>query len=192
MRERYYFIYRLRGWLMVPLFVFIYLCRWCEIESDYLIFPLGVFIFLSGLSLRIWAQMHLHYCLRNRMILTITGPYNFVRNPVYIGNILVFLGVTVLCEILYFVPVVLVYCAVVYAFVVQYEEVHMLNKYKIDYERYFKTVPRWLPRFLGFINTQKFEVKHFLFPSIMVELRCLLLLFIPILKELADPQNAVH
>lgn len=190
MHEKYYLIYRLRGWLMVPPLVFVYLCHQGEVEYNLLLFSLGGFVFLAGLSLRIWAQMHLHYRLSNHKILTTTGPYTLVRNPIYMGNILLFLGITIASELVWFCPVILAYCAIIYASVVRHEEIHLLNKYKDDYKRYLKAVPRWLPRLQPPANAKRFEAKCFLFPSIMVEIHFLLLLLIPILKELSESYRA--
>lgn len=102
------YFYRYRGFLVIPPMIFALICFKWEIEEPF-IWPLGIGIFLMGVILRLWAQQHLHYGLKVRKKLTITGPYSFVRNPMYIGNILICLGTTVISELLWFVPITLYY-----------------------------------------------------------------------------------
>ncbi len=173
--------YRFRGYL-VPL-PLIFAVAWfgCETE-EFFIWPIGIGLFLMGIGLRIWAQQHVHYGLRARKSLTITGPYSFVRNPLYIGNILICLGAVIISELLWLVPITLFYCSWLYSLAVRYEEAHLLDKYGESYRRYREQVPRWFPRVshlknLGLLN-------EYLRQSIVVELPRLLLLAPYIIKEI--------
>jgi protein-S-isoprenylcysteine O-methyltransferase Ste14 len=79
--------------------------------------------------------------------LVITGPYNYVRNPIYVGVLLIFLG-----HFLWFgYWALLIYTASaligVHLFVILYEEPTLKRKFGSEYEEYFKRVPRWIPRF---------------------------------------------
>jgi len=185
LRDRFFLAYRLRGWLMVPPFVFVILCFWGENENNWVILPLGGAVFLAGLVIRIWAQMHLHYRLKVKKILTTTGPYSLVRNPIYIANTLILLGICILSGLLWFLPIMLIYCAAVYAFVVRCEETHLLKKYNEDdqYREYLENVPRWIPRFRSIAESKPFEAKRFLFAGIIAEVHCLLLLIPVVLKK---------
>jgi len=107
---------------------------------------LGLFIFISGLFLRIWAQQHLHYRLKIHKRLTVTGPYSLVRNPMYIGNILICSGLTIISELLWILPITLFYNFGLYSLVIRYEEVHLIEKYGESYRKYKEKVPRWLPK----------------------------------------------
>lgn len=78
--------------------------------------------------------------------LVVRGLYKYVRNPMYIGVLSLVIG-----QAVWFESRVLVgYAALVYllffAFVVFYEEPVLRQKFGESYERYCKTVPRWLPR----------------------------------------------
>ncbi len=181
MAERYSTAYKLRGILMAPLYLFMMTVFFHEMERDAVIWPVGAGLFLEGVLIRIWTQMHLHYRLRVRKKLTTTGPYSIIRNPIYIANTTMLLGLTVMSELLWFLPVTLVWCMVVYSLVVRHEEAHLLEKYDKPYVEYVKTVPRWLPR-LGQRVAASEDTRSFLWPSIVAELHCFLL-FVPVIGK---------
>jgi protein-S-isoprenylcysteine O-methyltransferase Ste14 len=74
------------------------------------------------------------------------GLYRHVRNPMYVGAVLVLVGEALFfeSEILgfYFAIMALSY----HLFVVLYEEPHLQAAFGADYERYRAAVPRWIPR----------------------------------------------
>ena len=79
--------------------------------------------------------------------LVITGFYHYVRNPIYVGVLLIFLG-----HFLWFGYWALLIYAVfafigVHSFVVLYEEPTLKRKFGTSYEDYLKRVPRWIPKF---------------------------------------------
>jgi protein-S-isoprenylcysteine O-methyltransferase Ste14 len=176
-------IFKLRGILMVPPIIFAVLCTWSETERPAIIFPVCGAVFIAGWLLRIWSQMHLHYRLKIHKALTLTGPYIYVRNPIYIGNTLMLVGAVIMSELLWFAPVMLVYCMAVYNVVVHYEESHLLAKYGSEYADYMSKVPRWIPNPLKRGVSVIFNVRQFLFPSILAEMPSLLLLLPFIAKD---------
>lgn len=190
MRKRdtpYYWVYRVRGFAMAPLLTIMLLCRWNEVDLDLVVFPAGFAIFMIGLGIRIWAQMHLHYRLSVRKQLTTTGPYQYLRNPIYIGNMVILAGLCVMSELLWFLPMVMIYSLAVYHMVVRHEEAHLEQKYGEDYQAFLNRVPRWIPR-IPRVQKDAKSVRHFLFPSVRVELYNFLFLAVPILKELIIDQ----
>ena len=79
--------------------------------------------------------------------LVVSGLYKYVRNPMYVGILLVILG-----HFLWFgFWNLLIYAAVVFAafsaFVIFYEEPTLKRNFGAAYEDYLKRVPRWIPRF---------------------------------------------
>ncbi|MCI3274122.1 methyltransferase family protein [Streptomyces cylindrosporus] len=78
--------------------------------------------------------------------LVVTGPYRYVRNPIYLAVAAVLCGQALLLAR----PVVFVYCAcvlpVMWAFVRWYEEPGLVRRFGADYERYRRAVPGWWPR----------------------------------------------
>jgi len=168
--------YRLRGALLVPFYLFIVLWFSGEIEARMLVIPLGGILFGFGLFLRIWAQTHLHYRLKEHKILTLTGPYTYVRNPIYIGNTFILAGLTVLTGLLWFLPIMLMACAFTYHMTVKYEEYHLAMKYGQDYVDFTRSIPRWMPSFRRMRNETNNSIRKYLLRSIMAELHILLLL----------------
>ncbi len=138
--------FKLRGLALAPLVALLGLCRWNELEHPGGVWGGGRPIFRAGVGLRVWAQRHLCYRLKTAPRLAVTGPYAHVRNPVYIGNLLLLAGLAVACELLWAVPLVLAWGGLVYALAVRFEESRLLKRYGAEYERFRARVPRWLPR----------------------------------------------
>lgn len=176
-------IYRRRGLLMVPPFVFMALCTWKEAENHVLVFGLGGLVFGVGLSLRIWSQMHLHHRLKVGKILTTTGPYVYIRNPCYVANALMLTAAAFLSELYWFVPLMLIYCAIVYSFVVRYEEDKLIKQYGTLYANYFARVPRWFPKLKFYPEMSGIKMHKYLRPSILVEMQNLLMVIPFLIKE---------
>ncbi len=79
--------------------------------------------------------------------LVVSGLYNYVRNPMYVGVLLVIIG-----HFLWFgFWNLLIYAAIVtiafHSFVTLYEEPNLKKKFGAMYEDYFRRVPRWIPKF---------------------------------------------
>jgi len=174
--------YQFRGILVSPPLLFAIFSFSHEIENDWLIWPLGILTFILGFTLRIWAQQHIHYRLDIRRHLTTTGPYSFVRNPIYIGNTLICLSATILSELLWLIPVTIVWCAVVYSLVVHYEETRLKELYGEEYLRYMLETPRWTPNFLNIKNIKL--INQYFGISILAEIHCFLILVPFVLKEI--------
>jgi protein-S-isoprenylcysteine O-methyltransferase Ste14 len=103
---------------------------------------LGLPPIVIGQALRIWACGHL---VKNKR-LTTTGPYAHVKNPLYVGTILITAGFCLLAQPL-LTPIVLVGFYAYYMPRKRKIEGDRLRKiYGEAYERYEKAVPDLLPR----------------------------------------------
>jgi len=169
---------------MVPLVAAMFFCRWLETERQWVVFSLGGVVFLAGVLTRVWAQMHLRHRLKVKMTLTSTGPYGYVRNPLYIGNTLILVGLSIMAGLVWLAPITILYCAVVYTFVVRQEESRLRETYGEPYLEYVQRVPRWIPHFRSPPVSERVSLQPFLMPSVRAELHNFLFLAVPVLKEL--------
>jgi protein-S-isoprenylcysteine O-methyltransferase Ste14 len=72
--------------------------------------------------------------------------FGVIRHPIYLGEILFFLGFLILSLSLAAMAVWVVAVAFLH-FIAKYEEKLLLARFGADYEKYLREVPRWLPRF---------------------------------------------
>jgi len=77
--------------------------------------------------------------------LVIIGFYRYVRNPIYVGVLSIFLG-----HFLWFGYWALLSYTIfafigVHFFIILYEEPTLKKKFGAEYEEYCKRVPRWIP-----------------------------------------------
>jgi len=84
--------------------------------------------------------------------LVISGPFAFVRNPLYVGNILLYFGIGIMSWSLFpFLQIVaLLFFAVQYHFIALEEEKFLKEKFGEAYKNYFKNVPRFIPQFIPY------------------------------------------
>jgi len=172
---------RWRGPVAALPVIFCIFCFVGECENDFVTWPLGMLLFAMGWALRMWAQKHLGYRLTIKRTVTTSGPYALVRNPIYIANTLVIVGTVVMSEVLWMIPVTLLWCAMTYALVVRYEEQHLAVTYGGDYVHYLVATPRWLPRLES-------PSGHAHFPSsssqiVLAELYVIFIVAAPLVKE---------
>jgi protein-S-isoprenylcysteine O-methyltransferase Ste14 len=78
--------------------------------------------------------------------LVVTGLYRYIRNPIYVGVLSIFLG-----HFLWFgYWSLLIYTLIafigVHFFIILYEEPTLKRNFGAAYEDYLKRVPRWIPR----------------------------------------------
>ena len=76
------------------------------------------------------------------------GPYQWVRNPMYLAVLSIVIGEAILFRSYLLVGYALLVWAVVHMFVVFVEEPSLRHQFGESYETYLSSVPRWLPRFL--------------------------------------------
>jgi protein-S-isoprenylcysteine O-methyltransferase Ste14 len=81
-------------------------------------------------------------------ILVKEGPYQWVRNPMYLAVLSIVIGQAILFRSFLLVGYALLVGVVVHLFVVFVEEPSLRHQFGESYESYLRTVPRWLARFL--------------------------------------------
>lgn len=114
-------------------------------------------IALLGLALRAWAAGHL----RKNQQLTDSGPYAWVRNPLYIGTLLAALGCTVAAARPSLATLVGAVFVFVYLPVMEQEEQHLAKIFP-EFEEYAKRVPQLFPRVPKVDPPQRFSFEVYL------------------------------
>ena len=121
-----------------------------DIEHGYIIWPLGISIILLGVGIRVSSTKHIGRRIptmkKKGKELVRTGPYAIVRNPLYIGNIMIATGLSILSGFIWLIPVLILYFFILNHFVVLYEEKKLLSRWGDEYQTYLNEVPRWMPR----------------------------------------------
>jgi len=78
--------------------------------------------------------------------LVVRGPYQFVRNPMYIGAGFALAGAALFYHSTAFLGYTALFVLVAHLFVVWYEEPTLRQTFGADYETYSRRVHRWWPR----------------------------------------------
>ncbi len=103
----------------------------------------GLGMTIVGLLLRTWACGYLE---KERELIT-TGPYRFTRNPLYLGNLLIGIGVVVGARSLWVLALTLVLFLIFYPVVIITEKQKMRKLFPEEYSTYMEKVPLFFPTF---------------------------------------------
>jgi protein-S-isoprenylcysteine O-methyltransferase Ste14 len=76
--------------------------------------------------------------------LVITGLYRYSRNPIYVADVAILLGLFLFRGELLLLMYVVIFAAVIHIWVVCLEEPVLRDRFGKEYIRYKQTVPRWL------------------------------------------------
>lgn len=111
----------------------------------------GLCVTAAGELVRLWAVRHIGVISRTRSDrlgpLVETGPFAFVRNPLYLGNLALWSGFALAARLPWLAPVIVVALGVAYHAIVRWEEGLLEARLGADYREYAGHVPRWVPKF---------------------------------------------
>jgi protein-S-isoprenylcysteine O-methyltransferase Ste14 len=153
------FLFRHRNALFPIAFMLVFLPGPRLFSDEIAATALGLAIAMTGELTRI-VTIGLRYIVRggrNRQVyaqeLIVEGIYLHCRNPMYVGNLLILLGVAVAsntwtCLLLAVPAFVLAYVAIVAA-----EEAYLRDRFGAQFEAYVRQVPRWTIRLRGLGST---------------------------------------
>lgn len=126
-------------------------------HADYKTWPLiiGLFVTVLGQAIR-GATIGLAYIVRggkDKKVyaehLVSTGIFSHCRNPLYVGNILMLLGVGILANSLIYVAIIMPLFLFIYQAIVLAEENFLRGKFGADFDAYCTKVNRWIPSLRG-------------------------------------------
>lgn len=127
--------------IRVPLgFAFAVLYFWLA-RPTWRFLGLGAVLIVPGLLIRALASGHV----RKNEALTMSGPYAYTRNPLYLGSLLIGLGFAVASRSWWVVGVLVAMFFAIYVPVIRGEEKFLREKFP-EFEEYARRVPRMFPR----------------------------------------------
>ena len=132
--------------MRVPLgFLFAAAYLWFA-HPTWLSLALGAVFIVAGIFVRAVASGHI----RKNAALTMTGPYAYTRNPLYLGSVLIALGFMVAARNWWIAAGALLMFVAIYMPVIKAEEKYLRSAFP-DYDQYAAHVPRLLPRMTAYI-----------------------------------------
>lgn len=113
---------------------------------------IGLFFIVLGECLRMWAVGYAGGTTRATTLgaakdLVTTGPYSYVRNPLYLGNFILSLGVCFIANVLWVIPILVIGYFIQYLPIISVEETYLLDSCGSVYKSYYNHVPRLFPHF---------------------------------------------
>jgi protein-S-isoprenylcysteine O-methyltransferase Ste14 len=143
-------LFRHRTAIPVPFALALLLLRVGEASFSWTLVAVGVVLTTAGEWLRLAAVKHIGAISRTRSErlgpLVTTGPFALVRNPLYIGNALIWVGFALTSRLVWAAPIVGVLIVAEYHEIVRWEERLLESRFGDAYRDYAASVPRWIPR----------------------------------------------
>ena len=182
------FFFKFRGFTPIPIGVMI--IYFSRPANAYL--PLGIALLLGGELIRIWAVSYAGGETRTRNVgaskLCSSGPYAFVRNPLYVGNMMMYVGIVFIAgaaNTLLMAATTALFFLIQYSLIISLEEETLNKLFRGNYIDYKKNVPAICPRLTPWNNDDNRTPERF-GKTIKIEKRTLqnvsLVLFIIIIR----------
>jgi protein-S-isoprenylcysteine O-methyltransferase Ste14 len=130
--------------IRVPLgFAFAVLYLWLARPTPAFM-ALSLILVVPGVWLRAYASGYV----KKNAELTMTGPYAYTRNPLYLGSMLIAFGFALASRSIWIAVLLAALFAMIYIPVIQSEEAFLRSKFD-SFDAYAARVPRLLPRLRG-------------------------------------------
>ncbi|HMN49492.1 MAG TPA: isoprenylcysteine carboxylmethyltransferase family protein [Ignavibacteriaceae bacterium] len=146
-------IFKYRSYTPIPFLILMLIFENASVTS----LVIGFVIALTGELIRLWGVSWAGSETRTTggvggSFLVISGPFAHVRNPLYVGNILLYFGIGIMSMSLfpYLQIVALLFFVFQYFVIVKEEEGYLIKTFGEDYKKYFNNVPRFLWRFSSY------------------------------------------
>lgn len=140
-------LFRHRGWLPVP---FLLVPLLASGAPDAMNWILGIGLIAFGEVIRLAGVAAAGTVTRRRsrtvQRLVTYGIFAWMRNPLYVGNFLIWMGFIVISDVLWFIPVAIALFAIEYTLIVRYEEGVLESIFGTEYLAYKDRTSRWFPR----------------------------------------------
>ncbi|MDD4954451.1 MAG: isoprenylcysteine carboxylmethyltransferase family protein [Candidatus Omnitrophica bacterium] len=144
---------RLKRWFKLRFFITypfgLFVLFFCSPTNES--FNFGIWFVMLGLLIRLWAN---GYAIKTHK-LTTSGPYSVVRNPLYLGTMLITIGFMILLNTSYAGFIFVVIMAAVYYRTIRNEERALGEKYGKLFLNYKENVPMIVPSFFRYKKGEK-------------------------------------
>ena len=182
------FFFKYRSYTPIPIGVMIvYFAR-----PEALYVYTGAALLFIGETIRIWSVSYAGGETRTRNVgakkLCSAGPYAFVRNPLYAGNMFMYVGIVFIAgaaNIWLMLATTLAFFIVQYSLIIALEEEKLEELFGQEYQIYKKNVPAILPRMVRWkspdsrspkgiiksLRTEKRTIQNVFFILLLIALR---------------------
>lgn len=142
-------LFKWRDYTPIPLLLLMFVTA----EPNKISTTIGTAVIILGEVIRIYSVSFIGSISRTRKEslghnLISSGPFRYVRNPLYVGNFLITMGFATYAAQPWFI----VFAALAFGFqyycIVKYEETLLVARFGEEYELYCRQVPAWIPRTL--------------------------------------------
>jgi protein-S-isoprenylcysteine O-methyltransferase Ste14 len=144
-------LFRHRTSLPLPVALSIVFLRVGEAPRSAALVAAGVTVTLLGELIRLWGVHHIGVVSRTRSDrlgpLVASGPFAIVRNPLYVGNIALWVGFALTARLVWLAPAIVVLLGLEYHAIVRWEEQLLESRLGDAYRAYAARVNRWIPTF---------------------------------------------
>lgn len=160
------FFFKYRNWIFILFYAALFIPSWplfspAVFGSGYALWPIagGLLITCLGQLIR-GLTIGLAYIVRGGKEgkpyaegLVTEGIFRHCRNPLYVGNILMLLGVGILANSLVYVAIMIPFFLFIYQAIVLAEEDFLRGKFGSGFDDYCRHVNRWWPNLRGIGKT---------------------------------------
>ena len=182
------FFFKYRSYTPIPLAAIILYNA--QLANAYVV--LGLLCIILGESIRFWAVSYAGGITRTTTVgaatLCTAGPFAHTRNPLYIGNMLMYNGIVLIAganNILAMLMLMWLFFIIQYFLIINLEEQTLTRIFGTTYTNYTKNVPRLLPRlfrwksddvrqpmtFLNTLRTEKRTLQNIIIFLIIIYIR---------------------
>jgi protein-S-isoprenylcysteine O-methyltransferase Ste14 len=193
------FIFHYRNFLFPVFYLFLFVPSAQLIPDFRIALVLGFLVSLSGQICRV-ATIGLKYIIRggkNRRVhaeeLVTTGIFAHSRNPLYVGNVLILVGLGIMSNTMLFNFVLTPLFLFFYQAIIRAEENFLRNKFGAAFDAYCASTSRWLPKMQGLsktLNSMEFNWRRVLvkeYTSAYIWLSGAVLVVLNTFYKLSDP-----
>lgn len=160
------FFFKYRNWIFILFYGALFIPSWPlfskeQLGESYYIWPISIGLIITCLGQLIRGlTIGLAYIVRGGKEgkpyaegLVTEGIFTHCRNPLYVGNILMLLGVGILANSLFYVGIMIPIFLFIYQAIVLAEEDFLRGKFGAGFDEYCKNVNRWFPNLKGIGKT---------------------------------------